>query len=115
LLEVQQDSYKNMLQLAKSDSIRYRLGTYSGDFKQSKLEAASLLNEVYQAESAEQQSLTNLSVFLSDKLTGRDVNGDFNAFNRDFSVDDLILQALNESRFIGCQTKYTGCQKSDQS
>ncbi|CAH0280479.1 TolC family protein [Chryseobacterium sp. Bi04] len=98
LLEVQQDSYKNVLQLAKSDSIRYRLGTISlVTAKQSKLEAASLLNEVFQAESAEQQALTNLSVFLSDhKMTGREVTGDFNAFNRNFSVDDLILQALNE-------------------
>ncbi|SDJ40308.1 TolC family protein [Chryseobacterium jejuense] len=97
ILEVQQDSYKNILQLAKSDSIRYRLGTISlVTSKQSKLEAASLLNDVYQAESAEQQALTGLAVFLSDgKITGRDVTGDFNAFNRDFTIDDLIIQALN--------------------
>lgn len=97
ILEVQQDSYKNILQLAKSDSIRYRLGTISLiTSKQSKLEAASLLNEVYQAESAEQQALTGLAIFLSDgKITNRDVSGDFNAFNRDFNIDDLIIQALN--------------------
>ncbi|WP_185287664.1 TolC family protein [Chryseobacterium lactis] len=114
ILEVQQDSYKNVLQLAKSDSIRYRLGTISLiTSKQSKLEAASLLNEVYQAESAEQQSLTNLSVFLSDnKLTGRDVNGDFNAFNRDFSVDDLILQALNERTDLLAAKQNTQVAKS---
>lgn len=114
ILEVQQDSYKNVLQLAKSDSIRYRLGTISlVTSKQSKLEAASLLNEVYRAESAEQQSLTNLSVFLSDnKLTGRDVNGDFNAFNRDFSVDDLILQALNERADLLAAKQNTQVAKS---
>lgn len=114
ILEVQQDSYKNVLQLAKSDSIRYRLGTISlVTSKQSKLEAASLLNEIYQAESAEQQSLTNLSVFLSDnKLTGRDVNGDFNAFNRDFSVDDLILQALNERADLLAARQNTQVAKS---
>ncbi len=97
ILEVQQDSYKNILQLAKSDSVRYRLGTISlVTSKQSKLEAASLLNEVYQAESAEQQALTGLAVFLSDgKIKDRDVAGDFNAFNRDFTIDDLIIQALN--------------------
>ncbi|WP_228452136.1 TolC family protein [Chryseobacterium sp. c4a] len=97
ILEVQQDSYKNILQLAKSDSIRYRLGTISlVTSKQSKLEAASLLNEVYQAESAEQQALTGLAIFLNDgKITNRDVAGDFNAFNRDFSIDDLLIQALN--------------------
>lgn len=114
ILEVQQDSYKNVLQLAKSDSIRYRLGTISlVTSKQSKLEAASLLNEIYQAESAEQQSLTSLSVFLSDnKLTGRDVNGDFNAFNRDFSVDDLILQALNERADLLAARQNTQVAKS---
>lgn len=98
LLEVQQNSYENILQLAKSDSIRYRLGTISlVTSKQSKLEAASLLNEVYQAESAKQQALTGLSVFLSDnRIPGREVSGDFNAFNRDFNMDDLLIKALNE-------------------
>lgn len=55
------------------------------------------MNSVYQAESTEQQAITALSVFLSDnKLTGRDVDGDFNAFNRDFGIEDLLTQALNE-------------------
>lgn len=114
ILEVQQDSYKNIQQLAKSDSIRYRLGTISlVTSKQSKLEAASLLNEVYQAESAEQQSLTNLTVFLSDQqLTGRDVDGDFNAFNRDFNIDDLILQALNERADLLAAKQNTQVTKS---
>ncbi|MGG7551609.1 TolC family protein [Chryseobacterium arthrosphaerae] len=114
MLEVQQDSYQNILQLAKSDSIRYRLGTISlVTSKQSKLEAASLLNEVYQAESAEQQSLTNLAVFLSDhRFTGRNVNGDFNAFNRDFNIDDLILQALNKRADLLAAKQNTQVAKS---
>ncbi|MET3035492.1 TolC family protein [Chryseobacterium sp. NRRL B-14859] len=114
LLEVQQDSYKNILQLAKSDSIRYRLGTISlVTSKQSKLEAASLLNEVYQAESAEQQALTNLSVFLSDlKMTAREVSGDFNAFNRDFNIDDLTIQALNERADLLAAKQNTQVAKS---
>ncbi|MBV8327846.1 TolC family protein [Chryseobacterium sp.] len=114
LLEVQQDSYKNILQLAKSDSIRYRLGTISlVTSKQSKLEAASLLNEVYQAESAEQQALTSLSVFLSDnKITGRDVVGDFTAFNRDFSIDELIVHALNERADLLAAKQNTQVAKS---
>lgn len=114
LLEVQQDSYQNMQQLAKSDSIRYKLGTITlVTSKQSKLEAASLLNEVYQAESAEQQALTGLSVFLGDgKITGRDVAGDFNAFNRDFNIDDLILQALNERADLLAAKQNTEVTKS---
>ncbi|MGR3856170.1 TolC family protein [Chryseobacterium indologenes] len=114
LLEVQEDSYQNMQQLAKSDSIRYKLGTITlVTSKQSKLEAASLLNEVYQAESAEQQALTGLSVFLGDsKITGRDVAGDFNAFNRDFNIDDLILQALNERADLLAAKQNTEVTKS---
>ncbi|WP_077419085.1 TolC family protein [Chryseobacterium sp. JV274] len=114
LLEVQQDSYENMQQLAKSDSIRYKLGTISlVTSKQSKLEATSLLNEVYQAESAEEQALTSLSVFLGDsKIAGRDVAGDFNAFNRDFSIDDLILQALNERADLLAAKQNTEVAKS---
>ncbi len=114
LLDVQQDSYKNMLQLSKSDSIRYRLGTISlVTSKQSKLEAASLLNSVYQAESAEQQAITALSVFLSDnKLTGRDVDGDFNAFNRDFGIEDLLTQALNERADLLAAKQNTQVAKS---
>ncbi|BFO64718.1 TolC family protein [Chryseobacterium sp. KCF3-3] len=114
LLEVQQDSYQNMQQLAKSDSIRYKLGTITlVASKQSKLEAASLLNEVYQAQSAEQQAIIGLSVFLGDnKITGRDVSGDFNAFNRDFSMDDLILQALNERADLLAAKQNTEVAKS---
>ncbi|MCT3662734.1 TolC family protein [Elizabethkingia anophelis] len=114
LLDVQQDSYKNMLQLSKSDSIRYRLSTISlVTSKQSKLEAASLLNSVYQAESAEQQAITALSVFLSDnKLTGRDVDGDFNAFNRDFGIEDLLTQALNERADLLAAKQNTQVAKS---
>ncbi|KGT08967.1 TolC family protein [Elizabethkingia anophelis] len=114
LLDVQQDSYKNMLQLSKSDSIRYRLGTISlVTSKQSKLEAASLLNSVYQAESAEQQAITALSVFLSDnKLTGRGVDGDFNAFNRDFGIEDLLTQALNERADLLAAKQNTQVAKS---
>lgn len=114
LLEVQQDSYQNMKQLAKSDSIRYKLGTITlVTSKQSKLEAASLLNEVYQAESSEQQALTSLSVFLGDsKITDRDVAGDFNAFNRDFSIDDLLLHALNERADLMAAKQNTEVTKS---
>lgn len=114
LLEVQQDSYQNMQQLAKSDSIRYKLGTITlVASKQSKLEAASLLNEVYQAQSAEQQAIIGLSVFLGDnKITGRNVSGDFNAFNRDFSMDDLILQALNERADLLAAKQNTEVAKS---
>ncbi|WP_312749502.1 TolC family protein [Epilithonimonas hominis] len=96
LLKVQQDSYENMLKLAKSDSIRYKLGNISlVTSKQSKLEAASLKNDVFQAESKVQQSINELSKYWDNSNTPNDVAGNFNNFNRDFKLEDLITQALN--------------------
>jgi cobalt-zinc-cadmium efflux system outer membrane protein len=45
-------------------------------------------------------------------LTGRDVNGDFNAFNRDFNIDDLILQAFNERADLLAAKQNTQVAKS---
>ncbi|MCS3531524.1 TolC family protein [Chryseobacterium sp. JUb7] len=95
LLDVQKDSYENMLQLAKSDSIRYQLGDISKvTSQQSKLEASSLLNEVYQQQSIQKQSVTALSDFTGGDVTEELLTGNFNAFNRNFSLDELITEAL---------------------
>lgn len=97
LLNVQQESYESMLKLAKSDSIRYKLGDISRvTSQQSKLEASSLLNEVYHLEGAQQQSVTALSDFIGSDSTGKDVTGNLNAFNRSFNLNELITQAINE-------------------
>lgn len=96
LLEIRKNSYQNMLTLSKSDSIRYRMGVISlVTSKQSRLEASSLLNEVYTAESNQQKALTALSVFLGNPAEEKNVQGDFNAFNRNFNTEELILQAVN--------------------
>ncbi|REC63631.1 TolC family protein [Chryseobacterium pennae] len=97
LLNVQKESYQSMLTLAKSDSIRYRLGDISKvTSQQTRLEASSLLNEVYQLEGAQQQSVTALSDFIGSDCTGKDVSGNLNTFNRNFILNDLITQAFNE-------------------
>lgn len=96
LAEVQKDSYLSMNQLAKSDSIRYRLGAISlVTSKQSRLEASSLLNDLYMTESISRQSFSALSIFLGTGMEEREVNGDFKAFNRDFNPEELILEAVN--------------------
>ena len=97
LLNVQKESYQSMLKLAKSDSIRYKLGDISKvTSQQSKLEASSLLNEVYHLEGTQQQSVTALSDFIGSDSTEKDVNGDLNSFNRNYNLNDLITQAVNE-------------------
>lgn len=97
LLNVQKESYQSMLRLAKSDSIRYKLGDISKvTSQQSRLEASSLLNEVYQLEGTQQQSITALSNFTGSDSTGKEVTGDLSAFNRNFTLNDLITHAFNQ-------------------
>lgn len=97
LLNVQKESYQSMLRLAKSDSIRYKLGDISKvTSQQSRLEASSLLNEVYQLEGTQQQSITALSDFTGSDSTGKEVTGDLSAFNRNFTLNDLIKHAFNQ-------------------
>ncbi|REC47932.1 TolC family protein [Chryseobacterium pennipullorum] len=97
LLSVQKESYQTMLKLAKSDSIRYKLGDISRvTSQQSRLEAASLLNEVYHLEGTAQQSVTALSDFVGSDSSGKEIMGDLNAFNRTFELNDLIIKAFNE-------------------
>ncbi|MGU3376161.1 TolC family protein [Chryseobacterium sp. M5A1_1a] len=97
LLNVQKESYQSMLKLAKSDSIRYKLGDISRvTSQQSRLEASSLLNEVYHLEGTQQQSVTALSDFIGSDSTDKEVTGDLNSFNRNYNLNDLITQAVNE-------------------
>lgn len=96
LAEVQRDSYLHMLKLAQSDSIRYRLGDISLiTSKQSKLEAASLRNEMYASESNSQQAVAALTVFIGSDASEKELQGNLHAFNREFGIDDLIEHALN--------------------
>lgn len=96
LLEVQKSSYESMRQLAKSDSIRLALGDISEvDAKQSKLEARTMLNEVYLAEAELQTSLVDLSLLMGAPIDESQfgVDGDFKRFERSFLLADLIQQA----------------------
>ncbi|MBL1219653.1 TolC family protein [Chryseobacterium sp. L7] len=96
LVDVQKDSYLSMQQLAQSDSIRYKLGAISQvTSKQSRLEASSLLNDLYMAESSSRQAFSALSIFLGKDLEEKSINGDFKAFNRDFNPDDLVTEAVS--------------------
>lgn len=69
LLEVKTSSYEYMLQLRVSDSIRFSLGEINEiDARQSKLEAASLLNEVFKQEAEYKNSLTVLNQYMCKSL-----------------------------------------------
>jgi cobalt-zinc-cadmium efflux system outer membrane protein len=98
LLDVQLNSYQTMNQLAKSDSIRFRLGSITQiDARQSKLEAGTMLNDVYQAEAEWKMMLANISVLLGLKQSDTLIlpQGSFTGFDRIFNLADLITTAQN--------------------
>ncbi|WP_128331489.1 TolC family protein [Apibacter sp. HY039] len=98
LLDVQLNSYKTLQTLSSSDSIRYKLGDIALiDFKQSKLEAQAMLNEVYQAESDWKNSLVALNLLMGMQHTDTlfSAYSNFSDFNRDFILSDLIITAQN--------------------
>ncbi len=98
LLQVQYDSYKQIKQLAVSDSIRHKLGSISQvDARQSKLEAGIMLNEVYAAEAEWKTSLAALSLWIGAAQEETLLNplGSFKGFDRSFNLQELITTALN--------------------
>jgi cobalt-zinc-cadmium efflux system outer membrane protein len=98
LLDVQLNSYQTMNQLAKSDSIRFRLGSITEiDARQSKLEAGKILNDVYQAEAEWKMTLAKISVLIGLKQSDTLIlpQGSFTGFDREFNLADLIITALN--------------------
>jgi len=98
LLSVQENSYQQMQKLAEADSIRYKLGAISQvNARQSKLEAGTMLNDVYAAQAELKTSLTNL-VLLVGENQGQPLlypNADFTNFTRPFLLHDLIVEAQN--------------------
>ena len=67
------------------------------DARQSKLEAGTMLNGVYQSEADWKSSLLNLSFYLSKKKIDTLLNpiGDLSKFDREFDLQQLITAAQN--------------------
>ncbi len=98
LLDVQLNSYVSMQKLARSDSMRFRLGSITEiDAKQSQLEAGSMLNNVFQGESDLRSALLDLGMMLAEQ--NRDTLlypiGDFSKFDREFDLKMLVTEAQN--------------------
>jgi cobalt-zinc-cadmium efflux system outer membrane protein len=98
LCEIQKASYRQMLSLAHADSLRFSLGLIMEvDARQSKLEAAAMLNDVYASEGDRQEALVRLSLFqgnngmeLPDSISGEPVY-----LRREFDLPALIETAQN--------------------
>lgn len=91
ILKVTKGSYESMLQLARADSVRYKLGEIKEiDARQSKLEAAAFLNDVYKAEANWKAALITLQTFMgkhSDTLYSPENSIDMP--EKDFSLHEL--------------------------
>ena len=98
LLEIQQSSYHQMAGLARADSIRFKLGDITEvDALQSKLEAATMLNDLYGSEGELHDALVQLAVLQGsmDTELPHSVVGNLGYYQRDFDLPALIVQAQN--------------------
>lgn len=99
LLNVKKSSYEYMLQLSKSDSIRFRLGEITEiDARQSKLEAITLLNEVYDQEATYKSALAILKQHMGETEDSLiDFSCKWENIERQYILSELIVVGL-ESR-----------------
>jgi cobalt-zinc-cadmium efflux system outer membrane protein len=99
LNELKRQSWEFMWQLAQADSIRFRAGAITEtDARQSKLEAGTLLNDVYQGAADLKTALLQLNSMLGYHRgdTLMIPAGDFSRFQRSFVLPELVSQALSQ-------------------
>ncbi|MDD4515153.1 TolC family protein [Massilibacteroides sp.] len=98
LYEIQKESYRQMFMLAQADSVRLSVGEIKEiDARQSKLEAATMLNDVYTSENDLKEVLLQLALFQGDKNIelSDSIAGDLNDYKRVFDLASLITAAQN--------------------
>lgn len=101
LLDVQEDNYQRMVELARADSIRFRAGTIMEvDARQSAIEARIQKNELIRARSDWQVALVQMQrlMGISGSDTSRQPSGSLEYPIRDFTTASLIEQA-RQNRF----------------
>ena len=104
IVDIQHSSYESLLQVSKSDSIRFNLGQISQvSAVQSKLEADNMFHDLQDAILDYQSSILELNALINN-ITSKELftpKGDFTNFNRVFSLDDLLETAvLNRSDLL---------------
>ena len=92
LLLVKEESYTYMKSLSTSDSLRFAAGEITeNDARQTRLEAVSLQNEVYEQEAAFRSALVELNRFMGlDSDTLLSPSGNWEHLERDFRLNDLL-------------------------
>ena len=109
LLKIQQSSYEQMKQLAYADSIRFRLGEIMEvNARQSKLEAATMQNDVYSSEGELQEILIQLALLQGNTSTEipDSITGKLTYLKRDFNLPLLIATAQNNRADLQAALKF---------
>ena len=98
LLELKQNSYRMMAELHHSDSIRYKLGEITlNDARQSKVEAITLLNEVYEQEAALKSANVLLNRYMGRPITQATIPvGNMQNMDNSYTLTDLLPIALEQ-------------------
>lgn len=98
IYKVQLNSYTILKNIAVADSIRFKLGSITEiDARQSKLEAGSALNNVFQSEADWKTALLQLGLIVGNQKTDSLYlpSGDLAQFDRLFDLNALITSAQN--------------------
>lgn len=98
ITEIQRSSYEQMLALAHADSIRFSLGAITEvDARRSRLEAATMLCDVYSSECDYRDALVQLLMFQGDSgnILPDSVEGTLYFVKQEFNPADLIFIARN--------------------
>ncbi|OUL61085.1 TolC family protein [Flavobacterium sp. AJR] len=98
IFKVQLNSYTILKNIAVADSIRFKLGSITEiDARQSKLEANTMLNEVYQSEADWKTTLLELGTLVGNQKADTLYSpiGDLTKFDRLFDLNELIISAEN--------------------
>lgn len=97
LLHMRKSSYEYMLQLSKSDSIRFRLGEITEiDARQSKLEASTLLNDVFEQEAIYKAALAALNQVMGEASDILSIpQGEWDSLDREYALADMISGGLS--------------------
>ncbi|MDA6071015.1 TolC family protein [Flavobacterium sp. AC] len=98
IFKVQLNSYTILKNIAVADSIRFKLGSIAEiDARQSKLEAHTMLNDVYQSEADWKTALLELATLTGNQKADTLYSpiGDLTNFDRLFNLNELIISAKN--------------------
>jgi cobalt-zinc-cadmium efflux system outer membrane protein len=104
LYRIKEDAYKDMLQLAASDSLRHSLGEITQvDATQSRLEAGMLYNELLQARANADNAVAGLAVWTGrENLTGLQQN--LTGLQDLLGLDGTNLSGLSAARLFSLET-----------